>query len=311
VIVLSDQFLASSLRDVPLEQLRLEDVVIDRGELLTPAQLDAMEEPYLRYRDTPTGVSPRALPGHPRAVYAITGDEHDEEGHITEEIPNRRQQMAKRMRKLEAAVADMRGPSWYGPAEAPLTLIYWGSTYGPAREAVDLLARQGVTVNLLHFCDLWPLPPAAAEALSRVRQALVVEQNYTGQLARLLRMVTGFTAHRLLRKYDGRPFSPKEIAEAAAAMVGVPALPQWVLGPSGRTAWPRRSCWSTGSARMPIPAAPRALSTAAATSSPAPTGTAGITLPPPTPAAGLPRIPRRLLLPERAPPAPYPCPATP
>lgn len=224
VIVLSDQFLASSLRDVPLDALRLEDVVIDRGELLDAARLEALTEPYLRYRDTPSGVSPRAVPGHPRAVYAITGDEHDEEGHITEEIQNRRQQMDKRMRKLAAAAAEMRGPGLYGPPQAEVTLVCWGSTYGPCREAADLLAAEGLAVNVLHFTDLWPLPvEAASAALAGTRYALCVEQNYTGQLARLLRMTTGFAVHGTLNKFDGRPFSPQEIAGAVRERVMVRA----------------------------------------------------------------------------------------
>ncbi|HEY8449048.1 MAG TPA: 2-oxoacid:acceptor oxidoreductase subunit alpha [Bacillota bacterium] len=216
VIVLSDQFLSSSLRDLPLEALRLEDVHIDRGATLVGADLlDRLREPYLRFRATADGISPRAIPGHPRGVYALTTDEHDEEGHITEEIGNRRQQMEKRMRKLETAKAEMRGPHWYGPPEAELTLICWGSTYGPCREAVDEAVAAGHSVNLLHFEDLWPLPVDNVEpALGRIRHGVVVEQNYTSQFARLLRMLTGYEADGTVNKYDGRPFAPGEILEA-------------------------------------------------------------------------------------------------
>ncbi len=40
---------------------------------------------------------------------------------------------------------------------------------------------------------------------------MVVEQNYTSQLAKLLRMTTGIQADGALTKYDGRPFAPEEI----------------------------------------------------------------------------------------------------
>ena len=38
-----------------------------------------------------------------------------------------------------------------------------------------------------------------------------MEQNYTSQLARLLRMTTGIQVDGTLNKYDGRSFAPGEI----------------------------------------------------------------------------------------------------
>jgi len=224
VIILTDQYLASSLRDLPAGALDRRGVVIDRGPVLTASDLDALAEPYLRFRDTPSGVSPRAIPGHPKGVYALTTDEHDEESHITEEIGSRVQQMAKRMRKLDSAAAAMRGPRWYGPPDAEVTLICWGSLYGPCRDAVDRAAAAGRWVNMLHFSDLWPLPEDEVNmALAMVNRAVAVEQNYSGQFARLLRMVTGFEVEAMLNKFDGRQFTPGEILEGLEEAVGAHA----------------------------------------------------------------------------------------
>jgi len=224
VIILTDQYLASSLRDLPAGALDRRGVVIDRGPVLTASDLDALAEPYLRFRDTPSGVSPRAIPGHPKGVYALTTDEHDEESHITEEIGSRVQQMAKRMRKLNSAAAAMRGPRWYGPPDAEVTLICWGSLYGPCRDAVDRAAAAGRSVNMLHFSDLWPLPEDEVNmALAMVNRAVAVEQNYSGQFARLLRMVTGFEVEATLNKFDGRQFTPGEILEGLEEAVGAHA----------------------------------------------------------------------------------------
>src|SRR5690606_39572410 len=72
VIVLADQFLAASLSTIPQDALRFQDVQRERGEMLSPDQLDRLgDEGYLRFRVTPSGISPRALPGHPRAVYTL------------------------------------------------------------------------------------------------------------------------------------------------------------------------------------------------------------------------------------------------
>lgn len=213
VLVLSDQFLASSLRAIPAGEFKKEDIVIDRGETLTAGELDRMEEPYRRFALTPSGVSPRAIFGHPKAVYSLTTDEHSEESHITEDIDVRNAMMAKRMRKLDAAVKDMAGPTWYGPQEADVTLIGWGSTYGPLRETVGLLGEQGQKANLLHFSYIWPFPvERALEELRKIKgRSVAVEQNYTSQFTRLLRMTTGYEVEQTLNKYDGRPFSPQDI----------------------------------------------------------------------------------------------------
>jgi len=212
VIVLSDLFLASSLRTLDKRAIDFSTVSIDRGELLAAEDLERLEDGYRRFVFTDSGISPRAAPGHPKAVYAASSDEHDEYGHITEEIINRRRMVDKRMRKLAAAAAEMRPPRRYGPEQADLTLVCWGSSYGPCREAVNLLNSEGDSANLIHFGDLWPFPEdEAARMLKACRHTVAVEQNYTSQLARLIRMSTGLSVERSINKYDGRPFSPEDI----------------------------------------------------------------------------------------------------
>src|SRR3712207_4225119 len=101
------------------------------------------------------GISPRAIPGHEKAVYITTGDEHTAQGHNTEEADDRNEQMVKRMRKLERAAQEMRLPAWYGPEDAELTLVGWGSTYGALREATDRLNAEGHRTNFLQFVDIF------------------------------------------------------------------------------------------------------------------------------------------------------------
>lgn len=225
VIVLADQFLAASLASLPPDAIRFQDVQRERGELLSDRELEELgQEGYLRFRMTPSGISPRALPGHPHAVYTLVTDEHDEEGHITEAVDNRVHMMDKRMRKLEGAVREMRGPTRYGPEEADLTLICWGSTVGPVSESLAILQEAGIAANALHFTDIWPFPvEATLRSLEKVKKAYAVEQNYTGQFANLLRMCTGYSVEGTLRKYDGRPFSPQQIASQCLEEVALHA----------------------------------------------------------------------------------------
>jgi 2-oxoglutarate ferredoxin oxidoreductase subunit alpha len=213
VLVLTDAFQANSMRALDPTVLDFAGVTIDRGALLIPAELDVLTEPYLRYKVTDSGISPRALPGHPKSVSMSASDEHREDGHFEDEDPtNRIAQTDKRMRKLEAARADIEPPVRYGPAQSQLTLVDWGSTYGPLRETVDRLNAEGGSANLVHFCDLWPFPAEAARAaLQDARRVVVVEGNATGQFELLLQAYAGVRADGHVRRYDGRPFTPEYI----------------------------------------------------------------------------------------------------
>lgn len=212
VIVLGDHFLATSSRTLEPEALDLSAVKVERGKLLSPAELDALEGEYYRYAITEDGVSPRAVPGHPKAVYVGEGNEHDYQGRIAEEIEDRVALNAKRLRKLETARQSMRPPKRYGPAEAPVMLVGWGSTVMPALEALRILNAERPTAQYLHITDVWPFPAeAVAQALGEARVTIAVENNALGQMARLIRQETGIRLEHFISKYDGRPFSPEYI----------------------------------------------------------------------------------------------------
>lgn len=220
VIVLSDLFLSNALRTIDLDAIDFQQVRIERGDLLDYAALDRLADEYVRHRPTESGISPRAIPGHERAVFITTGDEHTAEGYNTESAEDRNEQMDKRMRKLERAAQEMRPPSWYGPERADITLVGWGSTYGALREAADRLNASGISTNFLQFVDMFPLDEARITAeLAKIQRMIVVEQNYTGQLAHVLRGLTGRKADRQINKYDGRPISPDEVVTAVTREV--------------------------------------------------------------------------------------------
>jgi 2-oxoglutarate ferredoxin oxidoreductase subunit alpha len=220
-LVLSDHYLAVAIRTLELDAIDFDAVQIDRGQLLSESDLDAQEEEYLRFRITDSGVSPRALPGHPKAVFVASSNEHWESGAITEDPAMRTAQVDKRLRKLVGMSEEVSGPSRYGPSEADLTFVCWGSTYGPLREAVDRLnAEGGDQANLLHFTDLCPFPAGeAVTALETAHQIIAVEVNATSQLATLIQANTGHSVDGRILRYDGRPFTPEYILDR---MPGLP-----------------------------------------------------------------------------------------
>jgi 2-oxoglutarate ferredoxin oxidoreductase subunit alpha len=169
----------------------------------------------LRHKVTPSGISPRAFPGDEGVLVVTDADEHDEAGHLIEDARTRTEQVQKRLRKLLALKREISTPVLYGPKRAETVLIGWGSTGGALREAVDLLHKKGFGVNLLQLSELWPFPvEAVGDVLGRAKDSYVIENNATGQLARLIRAMTGREASGRILKYDGRPFTPAYIAAA-------------------------------------------------------------------------------------------------
>lgn len=207
VFVMTDQYLADSMWTIP--GLAPSQISIDRGELLGG---DAPAD-YRRYADTESGVSPRAVPGAGPALVVADSDEHTDEGHITESAAVRTVMMDKRMRKLEHMRREMNPPELYGPKTADVTLLSWGSTWGVAREAVDILNGEKFgTANMYHFTDMWPFPADALGKLPKKARLVSVENNATGQFARLLRMETGITVPYSVLRYDGRPLLADDVA---------------------------------------------------------------------------------------------------
>ncbi len=210
---------------------------IDRGALILEGRTDMDDLPtgvqsedtsgligaesngYLRYLDTPTGISPRAVPGLRGYAHVVGTDEHDEDGVlISDEFTNplkRRRMVEKRARKMEGILNRIAAPEVEGPADAEVTLVGWGSTYGVIHEAVEQLGNAGVAANHLHVKWIVPLhADAITAALSRAKRVIVVENNHSGQFYRYLRGETGFTPHGSIRKYDGEPFMPHHVVDA-------------------------------------------------------------------------------------------------
>lgn len=216
-IVLCDLLLSEGRLSVPPEELDFYPP-IDRGELI--ASNGASEHgAYQRYKITESGVSPRAIPGLAGYTHTVSSDEHDEDGVlISDEYTNtvkRRAMMEKRMRKMDGLAALTPPPVMRGPADAEVTLIGWGSTYGVIDEACELLRAEGISANHLPIRWLVPLHgEAILNLLKGARRTIIVENNFSGQFARYLRSETSFTADGHIRKYDGEPFMPHHIVEA-------------------------------------------------------------------------------------------------
>ena len=211
---------------------------IDRGELITEASTSDAE-PYLRYKDTPSGISPRALPGLRNHLYVSASDEHDEDGVLLSDVftdPIRRKKMVdKRTRKMETVAQYLPAPELEGPADADVTLLGWGSTWGTIKEAAERLRQAGTSINHLQIKFLVPLHvDEISEILGKSQNLIIVENNQSGQFARHLRAETGIVADGHIRKYDGEPFEPghivagvRDVLSGTKVVIAVSTEPGW------------------------------------------------------------------------------------
>jgi 2-oxoglutarate/2-oxoacid ferredoxin oxidoreductase subunit alpha len=215
-IVLSDQFLSDSFWTVPgfnFGRVKVSDDFDDTKWQNRPANT------YQRYAVTDSGVSPRLRPGFRGQLVHMLGAEHNEDGFQTEDAGVRKRMHEKRMRKLAGMTKAVDEPTCYPEETADCIVVCFGSTYGAAREAVDILRSERMSVAMLHLCELAPFPrERVAARLSSARRVITVEGNSTGQLAALLRRETGIKAHEQVLKYDGRPFVGDTLAEELRAV---------------------------------------------------------------------------------------------
>ena len=219
-IVITDLLISEGTFSTDPDNLNLQPE-IDRGEMLTNG---ADNNDYLRYELTDSGISPRALPGLEGHVHVVATDEHDQDGVIiSDEFTNphkRRQMVEKRARKIANIVEKIEPPKLDGPADADVTLIGWGSTYGVIKEAIEQLASKGVTAN--HLSIRWIVPFHAEAVINIVNDAkrtIIIENNYSGQFHRYLRSETGLAIDGHIRKYDGEPFMPHHIVDGVLEQI--------------------------------------------------------------------------------------------
>ncbi len=220
-IVITDLLISEGTFSLDADDLNMQPT-IDRGEMITEGTANGH---YLRYEDTESGISPRAIPGIEGYVHVVATDEHDQDGVlISDEFTNphkRRRMVEKRARKFAGVTEAIAAPSLEGPADAEVTLIGWGSTYGVIKEAVAQLEAEGITAN--HLQIKWIVPfhsQRVTEIVNAAKKTIIVENNYSGQFFRYMRSETGLKVDGHIRKYDGEPFMPHHIADGVKEQMG-------------------------------------------------------------------------------------------
>ncbi len=170
---------------------------------------------YYRYKITDDGISPMLFPPS-KELIKVNSYEHDEKG-ITTEDPDWIVKMHdKRNRKGETllkALREMKTVNVFG--EGGPVIFTYGSTTLSVLEALDwggLKARVIQPIYLRPF-PVWELK----EYLEN--DVIVVEQSSTEQFSNLLKEKAGIEVKKVIKRYDGRPFDPRELADQLKEVV--------------------------------------------------------------------------------------------
>ncbi len=233
VIHLLDKAIASSSQTYPVFDTR--SLRLDRGRLLGEEEIASLSEngSFKTFQFAETGISPRVAIGTRGGINWRTSDEHDEWGHITEDPVTRVKMMDKRMIKLETLGQEIPADeklNLFGDPKAKTVVISWGSTKGAILEAMELLKTEDISLKFIQARLLWPFPTEEMRKhLSLAKQLIAIENNFSGQLAGLVRQYTGIAADHLVVKYNGRPMSVDEIYGAVKQIVSQEAPEKVVL----------------------------------------------------------------------------------
>jgi 2-oxoglutarate ferredoxin oxidoreductase subunit alpha len=200
-IVLTEKHLAESTMTTRFD--------FDAINVEEPLMYDGKPQDYGRYKITESGMSPMLFPPVKDAVIKASSYEHDENGITTEDPKAIAAMVEKRARKRKAIEEGLRQiKTVETQGDGKIALVTYGSTTCSAREAVKYLDD----VRIVQIVYLEPFPIwAVKEALQGVEKIVTIELSIDGQFTTLLKN-NGIIADGSVRKYDGRPFDPVDLA---------------------------------------------------------------------------------------------------
>ena len=216
VIHLLDKAISSSIQTCKNFSNELK---IERGKfknVVDKSQSEGTAGHFQRFKFEDSPISTRVPIGTENAIFWNTGDEHTEEGHISEDPENRIKMMNKRMKKLDLALEkiaeDDKAVCYDFDSNSNGVVVSWGSTKGAILEALEKLSEEGKKLRFIQIRLLHPFPTETVKKfLMDTKLVIDVEMNYSSQLGSLVQQNTGRKIDYRIVKYNGRPISSTEI----------------------------------------------------------------------------------------------------
>ncbi len=195
---------------------------MDRGKVMTYADLESGRD-FGRYLDVDgDGIPYRTYPGtHPsRGSFFTRGTTRDAYARYTEEGGPYIENMERLLRKFETAKSYAPQPILDASPGSRIGVLHYGSTAAPMEEATQILAKQGVALDVMRI-RAFPFAKAVDEFVAAHDKVFVIEQNRDAQLRTLLMTENGMSPDKLVSilHYDGSPVTARFIARAIADRV--------------------------------------------------------------------------------------------
>lgn len=199
VFVLTDQALLES--SYSTKELVFENAPVNYFE---PSTAD-----YKRYKLSENPVSPRAIPNLGEGLVCVDSDEHNEQGWIIEDSTTRETMVKKRLAKLDQIPNNLFSPYFTGDENYKTLIISWGSNF----QVINEVIKHTKGFALLHFTQVYPLDKSITNYTQKAEKLIIIEQNATGDFAKLLKSEFAINFDEHFYKYDGVPFSVEEIKD--------------------------------------------------------------------------------------------------
>ncbi|MDR1979606.1 MAG: hypothetical protein LBQ42_12805 [Synergistaceae bacterium] len=169
----------------------------------------------------PESLPPRDVRGHDSGLSDHEGKKGEREGeedqNVLKGLALKIRAVDKRVQKFAMLREDALPPTLFGDPLYQTLIVSWGSLQEPLLEALRVaeteLRFETLGLALLSCEQLYPLSSQMEIFLKQARRLIFVENNATGQFARLVQAETGCVPTDLVLKYGEEPFSVEELVE--------------------------------------------------------------------------------------------------
>ncbi|MDD3628123.1 MAG: hypothetical protein PHV06_12485, partial [bacterium] len=140
-------------------------------------------KPYLPKED----LSREFLPvGNDKFMVRITASTHDSIGMLQHSTPD---SINNTKRLQEKLIRNLKDFTFYELDEekgAKEIIVSYGITAKAAREAVNILRKQGKKISLLILKTIFPLPNIYFEVIEKYTKVIIAEENLNGQMKQIM-----------------------------------------------------------------------------------------------------------------------------
>ncbi len=196
------------------------DQALNRGKTLnleTLKEFIAEKGEWYRYKDyDQDGIPYRTVPGtdHPKAAYFTRGTGHNERAGYSERSEDWVANLGRITKKINSSRDTLPQPVVALGKNSKIGIISYGSNDPAILEARDRFAAEGIEIDYMRIRAL-PLSSSVQEFIQSHEHVYIIENNFDGQMAQIIRMETNKSTEHVvpLPLGDGLPMTAQWVYE--------------------------------------------------------------------------------------------------